>query len=261
MQMLDHFRMRPMGILDFQLWHKVRSVIILTGPGKQCLTARKMFVWPWPVPRGNPVVYVSMSLKDRHKILRGCKSDNGTSEDINEKGCLLKHIKCRILIKSIRTVFDVRMNHAEGNMYIKSTIQCWLDSAENNILKHIIVMDGKNKLPCLRRFYIFYSANVKTWDCCQLSPKEIKCIHEVRYQTLNKKTRLFTYGGVQWRRGFLGDKLLHTCYKGSIWIHKNRECITLNHSKTNQVECINNHHKNDPSDPIPNKNELWWVMN
>lgn len=145
MQMLDHFRKRLMGILDFQLWHNIRSVIILTGPGKQCLTARKMFVWPWPVPRGNPVVYVSMSLKDRHKILRGCKSDNGTSEDINEKGCLLKHIKCRILIKSIRTVFDVRMNHAEGNMYIKSTIQCWLDSAENNILKHIIVMDREKQ--------------------------------------------------------------------------------------------------------------------
>lgn len=46
---------------------------ILTGPGRQCLTARKMSVRPWALPRGNPVVYVSMSRKDRHMILRGCK--------------------------------------------------------------------------------------------------------------------------------------------------------------------------------------------
>lgn len=47
----------------------------ITGPGRQCLTARKMSVRPWPSPRGNPVVYVSMSLKEWHNILRGCKND------------------------------------------------------------------------------------------------------------------------------------------------------------------------------------------
>ena len=101
-----------MGILDLLLRHKIRSIIILTGPGKQCLTARKMF---WPVPRGNPVVYVSMSLKDRHKILRGCINDTETSEKIIEKGCSLKHIKCRILSKSIMTLYfkDALSSHRQ----------------------------------------------------------------------------------------------------------------------------------------------------
>lgn len=31
-----------------------------------------MLVWPWLFPRGNPIVYVSMSWNDRHKILNGC---------------------------------------------------------------------------------------------------------------------------------------------------------------------------------------------
>ena len=48
------------------------SIVILTGPGKQCFTARNMFVTPWPLPRGNPVVYISMSRKERHNIPRGC---------------------------------------------------------------------------------------------------------------------------------------------------------------------------------------------
>nr|GMD62264.1 hypothetical protein Iba_scaffold48974CG0010 [Ipomoea batatas]GME17476.1 hypothetical protein Iba_scaffold18897CG0010 [Ipomoea batatas] len=32
-----------------------------------------MFVKPWSLPRGNPVVYLSMSRKEWHKILRGLK--------------------------------------------------------------------------------------------------------------------------------------------------------------------------------------------
>lgn len=34
-----------------------------------------MFGRPRPLPRGNPVVYASMSLKEWHNILRGCKID------------------------------------------------------------------------------------------------------------------------------------------------------------------------------------------
>lgn len=58
----------------------MKITFILTGPGKQCLTARKIFVWPWLSPRGKPVVYVSMSRKEWHKILRGCISYEETSE-------------------------------------------------------------------------------------------------------------------------------------------------------------------------------------
>lgn len=36
-------------------------------------------MWPWPSPRGNPVVYVSMSRKEWHRMLRGCTNKVQTS--------------------------------------------------------------------------------------------------------------------------------------------------------------------------------------
>lgn len=64
--------MQSEGGIIWSYRHKEGLAEPLTGPGRQCLTMRNILEWPWPSPRGNPVVYLSMSRKERHKMLRGC---------------------------------------------------------------------------------------------------------------------------------------------------------------------------------------------
>lgn len=184
MQLKGHRRFSPLPTTT-------RSLIILTGPGKQCFTARKMFEEPWPSPRGNPVVYVSMSWKERHKMLRGYMTKGHKRSLVIQRTILWQ--KCKNSWQQPASL-DHRLQKRKSTTADHLPAFTWY--ILDHLLNHMKICNREKCLSCLWRFNVFYSVN-KPNDCCQYD-NELRYLIEIcKLKRHLRVLEIYTYGVVQ----------------------------------------------------------------